>query len=179
LNDPASGGNRLRLARVNGAPASGHFVMTAEVNCRQWTPPCPPYAHPSGWPVGHTGADGFKRLANQALFAGAAVHGATYLIVDDFVGQGGTLANLIGFIRSQGGEVLGASVLTGKPYSAKLAPDEGQINALRHKHGRELETWWGEKFGFDFDRLTRSEARYLEKTADAHTIRSRIAAAGS
>ena len=129
--------------------------------------------------VGHTGADGFKRLANQALFPGAAVQGATCLIVDDFVGQGGTLANLIGFIRSQGGEVLGASVLTGKPYSAKLAPDEAQIDALRHKHGRELETWWAEKFGFGFDRLTRSEARYLEKTADAHTIRSRIAAAGS
>jgi hypothetical protein len=129
--------------------------------------------------VGHTGADGFKRLANQALFAGVVVQGAAYLIVDDFVGQGGTLANLIGFIRSQGGEVLAATVLTGKPYSAKLAPDEGQINALRHKHGRELETWWAEKFGFDFDRLTRSEARYLEKTADADTIRSRIAAAGS
>lgn len=128
--------------------------------------------------VGHTGADGFKRLANQALFSGAVVQGATYLIVDDFVGQGGTLANLIGFIRSEGGEVLGASVLTGRSYSAKLAPDDGQINALRHKHGRELEIWWVEKFGFDFDRLTRSEARYLEKTADAHTIRSRIAAAG-
>ncbi len=42
--------------------------------------------------VGHTGADGFKRLANQALFTGAAVQGTTYLIVDDFVGQGGTLA---------------------------------------------------------------------------------------
>jgi hypothetical protein len=128
--------------------------------------------------VGHTGADGFKRLANQALFAGAVAPGATYLVVDDFVGQGGTLANLIGFIRSQGGEVLGATVLTGKPYSAKLAPDTGQIDALRHKHGRELEAWWAERFGFDFDRLTRSEARYLEKTADADTIRDRIIAAG-
>jgi Phosphoribosyl transferase domain len=128
--------------------------------------------------VGHTGADGFKRLANQPLFAGAVAAGATYLVVDDFVGQGGTLANLIGFIRSQGGEVLGATVLTGKPYSAKLAPDTGQIDALRHKHGRELEAWWGERFGFDFDRLTRSEARYLEKTADADTIRDRIIAAG-
>ena len=129
--------------------------------------------------VGHTGADGFKRLANQALFAGAVAPGATYLVVDDFVGQGGTLANLIGFIRSQGGEVLGATVLTGKAYSAKLAPDAGQIDALRHKHGRELETWWAERFGFDFDRLTRSEARYLENTADADTIRDRIIGSGT
>jgi len=128
--------------------------------------------------VGHTGADGFKRLANQALFAGPVVQGATYLLVDDFVGQGGTLANLIGFIRSKGGGVVGACVLTGKPYSAKLAPDEGQINALRQKHGRELEAWWAEKFGFDFDRLTRSEARYLEKSADAQAIRDRLIEAG-
>jgi hypoxanthine-guanine phosphoribosyltransferase len=128
--------------------------------------------------VGHTGASGFQRLANQALFGGDVVAGASYLVVDDFVGQGGTLANLIGYIRSQGGEVLCATALTGKSYSAKLAPDNQQIEALRQKHGPELEDWWLERFGFDFDRLTRSEARYLEKTADADTIRTRIAEAG-
>jgi len=128
--------------------------------------------------VGHTGADGFKRLANQALFTGEVIPSATYLIVDDFVGQGGTLANFIGYIRSERGEVLYATALTGRTYSAKLAPDNAQIEALRHKHGRELEDWWVERFGFDFDRLTRSEARYLEKTTDADTIRTRIAAAG-
>jgi len=126
--------------------------------------------------VGHTGASGFHRLANQALFDGHVTPGQRYLIVDDFVGQGGTLANLIGFMTSQGGEVLGATVLTGKQYSAKLAPDESSILALRHKHGGLLENWWHEYFGFGFDCLTRSEARYLEKSADADTIRDRIAA---
>ena len=128
--------------------------------------------------VGHTGADGFRRLANQALFSGAIVPGQGYFVVDDFVGQGGTLANLIGYIRSQGGEVLGATVLTGKPYSAKLAPDEEQVQALRAKHGPEFEEWWQQSFGFGFQCLTRSEARYLDKTADAQTIRSRLAEAG-
>ena len=99
-------------------------------------------------------------------------------MIDDFVGQGGTLANLIGFIRTRGGKVLGATVLTGKPYSAKLAPDEAQIGALRAKHGAELQEWWQQRFGFGFECLTRSEARYLENTADADTVRSRIAAAG-
>lgn len=70
--------------------------------------------------VGHTGADGFTRLANQALFDGPVQGGQAYYPVDDFVGQGGTLANLAGFIRGKGGEILGATVLTGKPYSAKL-----------------------------------------------------------
>jgi hypothetical protein len=37
--------------------------------------------------VGHTGADGFHRLANQALFEGIITSGARYLVVDDFVAK--------------------------------------------------------------------------------------------
>lgn len=36
--------------------------------------------------VGHTGADGFTRLANQALFDGPVKGGQAYYLVDDFVG---------------------------------------------------------------------------------------------
>ena len=128
--------------------------------------------------VGHTGASGFHRLAHQACFTGTVMAGRYYYIVDDFVGQGGTLANLIGFIRSRGGHVLGATVLTGKSFSAKLAPDAASIRALRNKHGQEFEQWWQHNFGFGFDCLTRSEARYLEKSSDADTIRDRLIAAG-
>jgi hypothetical protein len=128
--------------------------------------------------VGHTGADGYHRLANQALFEGAVTPGGTYLVVDDFVGQGGTLANVIGLIRSCGGRVLGATVLTGKSHSAKLAPDNALLGALRHKHGHGFEDWWREAFGFRFDCLTRSEARYLERSPDADSIRNRLVAAG-
>ena len=45
--------------------------------------------------VSHTGADGFSRLARQAAFTGEIVAGTDYVMVDDFVGQGGTLANLL------------------------------------------------------------------------------------
>ena len=128
--------------------------------------------------VGHTGASGFQRLANQALFVGDVEGGRSYLLVDDFIGQGGTLANLIGYVESAGGHAIGATVLTGKPYSAKLAPDDELIRALRDKHGRDLENWWREKFGFGFECLTRSEARYLEKSADAQAIRDRLIEAG-
>jgi hypothetical protein len=128
--------------------------------------------------VGHTGASGFQRLANQALFEGQVERDRNYLLVDDFIGQGGTLANLIGFVEAAGGHVLGATVLTGKPYSAKLSPDRRQIEALRSKHGRDLENWWRERFGFGFDCLTRSEARYLENSPDAPAIRDRLVEAG-
>jgi len=127
--------------------------------------------------VKHTGADGYTRVANPATFTGDVTPGKNYLIVDDFIGQGGTVANLAGYIRSHGGNVLGAVTLTGRDYSAKLAPDPALIDALRNKHGSELEDWWRSKFGYGFDQLTQSEARYLERSGDADTIRARIAAA--
>lgn len=127
--------------------------------------------------VGHTGASGYHRMANQALFDGEVKPNRFYLAVDDFIGQGGTLANLIGFIDSRGSKVFAATVLTGKPYSAKIAPELSSIESLRRQHGTELENWWRETFGFGFDFLTRSEARYLENSPDADTIRNRLIAA--
>ena len=137
-----------------------------------------------GWPhdtavaqvnvVAHTGADGFSRLARQAEFAGVIQAGCEYVLVDDFVGMGGTLANLKGYIESKGGRVLAAVCLTGKPHSAKLALSPERLNELRAKHGTELENWWVERFAHTFDALTESEARYLARTETADTIRSRI-----
>jgi len=127
--------------------------------------------------VTHTGADGFARLARQPAFDGTVIAGADYVMIDDFVGMGGTLANLRGHIESQGGQVLAAVVLTGKPHSAKLQLTTERLNELRKIHGAELEQWWQERFGHAFDALTESEARYLVRTPDLATIRNRIAAA--
>jgi len=145
------------LAQRTGLPVDGSIVQTNI--------------------VGHTGADGFSRLARQALFAGSVVNGAAYVMVDDFIGQGGTLANLRGHIESNGGRVIAAVVLTGKPYSSKLSLSTDQLTALRIKHhGENLETWWLDRFGHAFDCLTQSAARYLERTQDADVFRNRIAA---
>jgi len=127
--------------------------------------------------VGHTGADGYGRLARQAAFDGEVVSGCTYVVVDDFIGQGGTLANLRGWIEKNGGTVIYAVGLTGKPYSAKLAPTKEQLHELRERHGSELEKWWIEQFDHAFDCLTQSEARYLSRSPDVDTIRNRLAAA--
>ena len=127
--------------------------------------------------VGHTGADGYGRLARQAAFEGKVERDREYLMVDDFIGQGGTLANLRGWLQKRGGRVIGAVVLAGKPYSAKLNPAEEQLHELERKHGRSFEKWWREHFGHTFDCLTQSEARYLTRSPDADTIRDRLAAA--
>ena len=127
--------------------------------------------------VGHTGASGYGRLARQAAFEGKVETGREYVMVDDFIGQGGTLANLRGWVEKQGGRVVGAVGLTGKPYSAKLNPSEEQLHELRQKHGPDFERWWQEHFGHAFGCLTQSEARYLARSPDADTIRDRLAAA--
>ncbi len=127
--------------------------------------------------VWHTGADGFGRLARQALFDGPVEKGETYILLDDFVGQGGTLANLRGYILSRGGSVAAALVLTGKPFSAKLSLSEERLAELRKTHGANLERWWRDRFGHSFNRLTESEARYLARSPDVDRIRDRITAA--
>lgn len=138
------------------------------------------------WPVetgiiqinraGHTGADGYHRLATPALFGGKVDSGASYVLVDDFLGQGGTLANLRGHIEDSGGSVVAATVLTGKPYSATLKASSTTLEKLREKHGK-LEDWWRQRYGYGFELLTESEARYLERSPDADAIRARLLAA--
>jgi hypothetical protein len=122
--------------------------------------------------VNHTGASGFSRLAKQAFFEGT-LKPEVYIIVDDFIGQGGTIANLRGHIYHQGGVVLCATTLTGKPHSALLHQNTDRLIELRSKHGQ-LEEWWKERFGFGFECLTASETRYLINTATSEKIRSCI-----
>jgi hypothetical protein len=127
--------------------------------------------------VGHTGADGWHRLANQALFDGPVEAGRPYVLVDDFVGQGGTLANLRGYLMAGGGIVDGFIALTGQRRSATIALPQATLRALRDKHGT-LEPWWFAQLGFGFDGLTKSEAEYLLRVEDADRIRDRVLAAG-
>lgn len=126
--------------------------------------------------VGHTGASGFHRLAHPALFDGQVIVGEEYLLVDDFIGQGGTLANLRGYIQSNGGIVVGMIGLAGQRRSARLAISTETLSALRTKH-EDLEDWWASVFGYGFSALTESEGRYLLRTKDADTIRNSLVSA--
>ena len=127
--------------------------------------------------VSHTGAGGFHRLAAQPVFDGTVHHDRNYVIVDNFIGMGGTVANIKGHIERNGGHVVGVTVLTGKEKSSKIGCESDTLHSLREKHGRNLESWWWEKFGAGFDFLTESEAKYLLRQRDADAIRNRIAKA--
>ncbi|EEC0437878.1 hypothetical protein AH715_003469 [Salmonella enterica subsp. enterica] len=128
--------------------------------------------------VGRTGQDGFGRLANQPEFAGNVRSDVPYFILDDTLTQGGTLAGLKGYIESHGGRVIGASALTGKQYSARMALSPQTLSQLReHFGGTGLENWWKQQNGYGFDGLTESEANYLLRAGDADKIRDRVLAA--
>lgn len=127
--------------------------------------------------VGRTGQDGFGRLANQPEFSGDVRSDVPYFILDDTLTQGGTLAGLKGYIESHGGKVIGASALTGKQYSARMALSPQTLSQLReHFGGTGLENWWKQQHGYGFDGLTESEANYLLRAGDADKIRDRVLA---
>jgi hypothetical protein len=126
--------------------------------------------------VDHARDVGFAHLARQAVFDGKVEPGRAYVLVDDFVRQGGTLANLRGHILRQGGRVLGATVLTGNATAAVLPPAPGLLQQLRDKHGA-IENWWEESFGYRFDCFTAAEARFLVTNSDPGDVRARIEAA--
>ncbi len=71
---------------------------------------------------------------------------------------------------------MAATTLTGKNYSSVLAIKDETLAELRRNH-EEIEEWWIIFFGYDFSRLTESEARYIiNSKKDANEIRDRIIA---
>jgi hypoxanthine-guanine phosphoribosyltransferase len=127
--------------------------------------------------VSRTGTDGFSRLAFPPPFSGIpSINADCAIILDDTLTQGGTLANLKGYIEQFGIQTIAATTLTGKNYSSVLAISPDTLTTLREKY-HELEHWWREFFGYGFDCLTESEARYiLNSKKDANTLRNRIIA---
>jgi hypothetical protein len=128
--------------------------------------------------VGHTRASGFHRLAFQPLLAGSVLPGRLYLLVDDHVGLGGTLANLRGHIENEGGRVVVATTLCASRRSEVLALRPESLQNLREKHGELLEEYWRHRFGFGLEALTEAEAGYLLRTPSVDAVRDRLAEAG-
>jgi hypothetical protein len=83
----------------------------------------------------HTGASDVQRVERRAEFAGPVEEGGKYILVDDVSTSGSTLAALRSFIRRNGGEVVGVTVM-----GAAHRPDRGHGShvALRDETLAEL-----------------------------------------
>lgn len=127
--------------------------------------------------VGRTDSGADHRLAYSPVYTGTVQSGQDYLIVDDTLTMGGTLASLRGYIQNRGGNVIAASVVTAHPGAVKLPVSEKLLNKIRNKHGEALENYWKSEFGYGIDQLTQGEAGHIGKAADVESIRTRIVAA--
>jgi hypothetical protein len=125
--------------------------------------------------VHHTGADSLQRVIDQPSFTGTVLPGK-YLIVDDVVTLGSTLANLRGWIELNGGKVALASTLSAAIFSTKLTPDWSSITSIRSRFPHDL-TSFTQDLGFPVDWLTNREARYVGGLKNLNSLRNPGAAA--
>ena len=111
--------------------------------------------------VGHTRAPAFQRLVTPAMFDGDVQAGAAYILVDDHIGLGGTLANLRGHVEARGGLVIAMTTLTESRDARRISLRPETLDMLRHGHGEELDQLWQAQFGYGIDCLTEIEALQL------------------
>jgi adenine/guanine phosphoribosyltransferase-like PRPP-binding protein len=113
--------------------------------------------------VAHTRASGWHRIVTPPTFGGAVKAGRDYLLIDDHIGLGGTLANLRGYIETNGGTVIAMTTLTQSRDAAKIALTPATLAVLRSKHGQDLETYWRTTFGYGLDCCTEVEGSYIAR----------------
>lgn len=111
--------------------------------------------------VGHTRAPAFQRLVTPAVFDGDVQSGAAYVLVDDHVGLGGTLANLRGHVEAHGGKVIAITTLTESRDARRISLRPETRDLLWKRHGEELDQLWRAQFGHGIDCLTEVEALQL------------------
>lgn len=127
--------------------------------------------------VGNTRAPSFQRLVTPATFDGPVQVGANYVLVDDHVGLGGTLASLRGHVEARGGRVIAITTLT-KSRDAHVISLRPETRAmLWMKHGQALDDLWQSQFGYGLDCLTEVEARILCRERSVAAIEDFLAEA--
>ena len=127
--------------------------------------------------VNRTDAGIDHRLAYQPLFTGEVKAGQEYLLVDDTLSVGSTIANLRGYIETNGGKVIGAAVMTAHEGALNIAIKPEMIHAITTKHGNDMDIYLNKELGYGVDKLTQGEAGHIRKAQDVEQIRNRIFAA--
>lgn len=108
------------------------------------------------------------RMANQPIFAGDVIPGKNYIIADDHATLGATLANLKGFIESNGGIVIAATTLSAS--IGFLAPSDKSFKKIKAACGRDYSELFVNEFikkdtghEIPYQRLTRGEMGHIAK----------------
>lgn len=127
--------------------------------------------------VGHTRAPAFQRLVTPAMFDGDVLAGAAYVLVDDHVGLGGTLANLRGYVEAADGSVIAITTLTESRAARRISLRHETRDVLWQRHGKKLDQLWKAQFGHGIDCLTEVEALQLCRQQSVAAIEDFLAKA--
>ena len=121
-----------------------------------------------------TNSNADHRLTFNPKFSGEVTQNQTYFIVDDTLTMGGTIASLRGYIENRGGIAIGAMVLTAHKDALEIAIKPDMIRKIENKHGRAMNHFFEETFGYGIDKLTQGEAGHVRAAASVDQLRSRI-----
>lgn len=127
--------------------------------------------------VGHTRAKSFQRLVTPPMFEGYVQAHANYLLVDDHVGLGSTLANLRGHVERNGATVVGMTALTQSRDGRLISLSPATRNMLWERHGEALDQLWQTQFGYGIDCLTEVEGQVLCRQQSVDAIEDFLAQA--
>jgi hypothetical protein len=128
--------------------------------------------------AGRTGKNAITKFVDQPTFAGEIKLGQEYILVDDAIAQGDTIAELRHFVENTGGKVVDVHGFAAAQFSQPLVPRASTIDKIEEKFGREE----AQKAIQDLDvagsleALTEREARYLLSFGSIDTLRDRAAA---
>lgn len=112
--------------------------------------------------VGRTKLTRWFRYLCQPTFVGEVAGGRPYILLDDVVTSGGTLAALRSYITEAGGKVIAATCLAHKDgRSHQFAVAQDTLNVLVSFYGEGLRALWAQKVGHDIECLTNAEAEFL------------------
>lgn len=108
------------------------------------------------------------RLSFPVRFSGK-VEGGSYVVFDDHIKSGSTVANLAGHINEAGAQVKGFMALSVNPIlkSFKLTDATWQT-LLTHPYFINTNEFWKNNFGYSLDCLTDPEANMLLELLDSH-----------
>ncbi|MBY0337557.1 MAG: hypothetical protein K2X11_13135 [Acetobacteraceae bacterium] len=121
----------------------------------------------------HTGANAMERLIAPALFAGTVRRGQAYVLTDDVMTLGGTLAEMADHIHRGGGSVVGVAVLVDASRGGVLFPSSRVTQQLERRLGDEIRG----TLRIQPAALTAEEAQYLLGFRTADELRNRAAKA--
>jgi hypothetical protein len=116
-----------------------------------------------------------QRLLHKPVFAGRIHKDKDYILVDDVVVQGGTVAALREYIIVNGGRVVAVVALAYSIGSYDIAPLEAYLLKLKVNFGQSLILLLQiHRIAFSFHELTNSQVKYLLRFTSIENVERKI-----